>query len=112
MADTTYNGWSNYETWAVKLWIDNEEGSDNYWREVSQEVWNEATADVPLTREDVARSTLADRLKDEHDEAMPEVQGVFADLLNAALGSVDWYEIAGSMLEDVDKTATETADAE
>lgn len=28
-----YNGWSNYETWNVKLWIDNEEGSYDYWRE-------------------------------------------------------------------------------
>jgi hypothetical protein len=24
MSDKPYNGWSNYETWAVKLWIDNE----------------------------------------------------------------------------------------
>ena len=23
----SYNGWTNYETWAVKLWMDNEEGS-------------------------------------------------------------------------------------
>ncbi len=26
-----YNGWSNYETWNVKLWMDNDEGSYNYW---------------------------------------------------------------------------------
>lgn len=22
MTDTTYNGWTNYETWAVNLWLD------------------------------------------------------------------------------------------
>lgn len=29
MSDNTYNGWTNWETWVVNLWIINEESS--YW---------------------------------------------------------------------------------
>ncbi len=25
MTDTTYNGWTNYGTWSVNLWVDNDE---------------------------------------------------------------------------------------
>ena len=29
LTDTEYNGWENYETWNVALWIDNDEGLYN-----------------------------------------------------------------------------------
>src|SRR4051812_36576109 len=31
----TYNGWPNYPTWNVALWMDNEEGSYSYARELA-----------------------------------------------------------------------------
>ena len=30
---SNYNGWTNYETWAVKLWFDNEEATYRNWME-------------------------------------------------------------------------------
>ena len=42
-------------------------------------------------------------MEDEHEERAAEligVTGVFSDLLTGALGSVNWYEIAGSLIED------------
>lgn len=96
----TYNGWRNYETWAVKLWIDNEEGSYNYWLERSREILLDPRTSDILTEGQTARYDLADELKREHEENAPEVSGVFADLLNAALSEVDWSEIAESMLAD------------
>ena len=32
-----YNGWTNYETWATALWLDNERESYDYWREQARE---------------------------------------------------------------------------
>ena len=89
-----YNGWTNYETWNVKLWIDNDEGSYNYWKERTEEIADDAE------ERDAAELALADVLKAEHEETLPELTGFAADLLNAAFGEVDWYEIAASLLDD------------
>jgi hypothetical protein len=39
-------------------------------------------------------------LKDRHEEALPELQGFAADLMNAAMSEVNWHEIAVSLIED------------
>ena len=94
-----YNGWANYETWVAKLWLDNEEGSFNYWQERARELKGEGGEHITLA--------LADELKGMHDEDNPlEEAGVYTDLLNSALGEVNWYEIAESILEEVPKAET------
>jgi hypothetical protein len=107
--DKRYNGWTNYETWLVKLWMDNDQGSDEYWRERAQEAWNDATPGSYewQTREEEAVSALADEIKEQHEESVEScgVTGVLSDLLNAALSEVNWREIARAYLDEVDKAA-------
>jgi hypothetical protein len=97
-----YNGWTNYETWCVALWIDNSEGSQRHWREEAREC---LARDLDETGDCV--SELSERLKSEfHDAVHDLLEGarasasVFADLLGASLGEVDWYEIAESIINE------------
>lgn len=100
METKTYNGWTNYETWAVKLWMDNEEGTQNYWQEIARETFEDAEADKTFSKEERAALTLMDNLKEQHEQALPELQGFAADLLNAAMSEVNWHEIAESLISD------------
>ena len=104
MKDETYNGWSSYETWVTKLWMDNDEGSYNFWNEVTQEIVDEAFSDEDDREEALnnAKYELSNRLESYHEEFMPETSGVFADLLNHALARVEWREIAQALLDDAE----------
>ena len=100
----SYNGWTNYETWAVNLWLSNDQGTDRYWRETAHETWDDAEKDPPLSRSERARFDLSDQLKHETEDGSPlsDVSSVYSDLLTAALSEVEWHEIADGLLEDCD----------
>lgn len=102
MTTKNYNGWTNYETWVVSLWMDNDEGAQSYWRDEATSALADAsrTESEILTAKEEAAQTLADRIKEQHEEAQPEVSGVFADLINAALSEVNWSEIAEKLVDD------------
>jgi len=102
-----YNGWFNYETWLAKLWMDNEEGTYNYWNENAQEVYDNSEADRTFTRDERAALDLAERLKDEFEQQQPEVTGFWADMINAAMSEVNWHEIAVHLIDDVEKETPE-----
>lgn len=116
-----YNGWTNYETWAVKLWIDNDQGEYLHWQEVAREEWERDDELMPYEKRlgrmesfkpgDRALIRLSDRFKDAHeknaDTLLKDMEAsVFADLLGAALSEVNWREIAEALLDEV-KEASE-----
>ena len=102
-----YNGWTNYETWAVNLWITNDQDTYNFWRETAEECLKEAKPTLTkegkeiISKQEQARFNLADRLEEYHvEEIRPELDDVYDDLLGAALSSVNWSEIAKSLMEE------------
>jgi hypothetical protein len=97
--DQKYNGWSNYETWVVKLWMNNDQGTSEYWQSITAELCSPDSPEY-IADENSRKCAIADRLKDEHEESKPELEGVFSDLLNAAFSEVDWYEIATALVTD------------
>ncbi len=107
--DKTYNGWTNYETWNVALWLDNDQGSYRHWRSEAQDAWDSAEATSYRTRESVATRDLADRLKTDLEEGNPlaDQASCYSDLLGAALSEVNWDEIASHYIADVDKEEEE-----
>ena len=116
-----YNGWTNYETWNVKLWMNNDQGSYTYYRELSQECYDQAEASErpTFTREEQATLDLSQRLKDEYETASQDwlkesgkSASVWADLIGAALSEVNWHEIAEALIEDVDKEEAEPEEEE
>lgn len=105
----SYNGYKNYETWCVNLWIDNQSAQQGWWADEARRCYSEAASNSNFSKSEVAVDMLADRLKDEHEDGASEAidsmscgNGVFGDLLRAALSEVDWREIATNLLEGVE----------
>lgn len=104
MNDQKYNGWTNYETWLVNLHLSNDQGLSESITWTLQDVQSSFGAD--------AYGRGSDALKAATEELLPlDSDNLFAsDLLNAALGEVDWYEIAQNWMDEL--TEADAADRE
>jgi len=106
---TKYNGWSNYETWNFKLWLDNDETVHNY---IIDEIKK-----IKAIGYDAEAYEVSNFLKSYIDDNMPNLnvstrsqskygsmcdkQGFYLDILNTALRCINTYEVAESYLEDL-----------
>ena len=122
---TGYNGWKNYETWAVALWIDNEEWSQERAQEIARDarregpahvnvrsgIWDAARAEVYILSDEI-KTWVRDTPQD-YGGMLPDLGATLAaDLMGAALDEVDWREIAEHYLADLPADEPETEDAE
>lgn len=86
----SYQGWTNYETWNVKLWLDNEQSSCY------------AMQELAATHRDQPAWILGDAIRDWLEDFMPDLGGsVWDDLLGSAWDNVNWEEIAEAYIEDL-----------
>jgi hypothetical protein len=110
---TKYNGWSNYETWNFKLWLDNDQDVYNY---IIDEIKK-----IKAIGYDAEAYEVSNFLRSYIDDNMPNLNvstkgqsvhgsmsdknGFYQDILNTALRDINTHEIAESYLEDLKQVA-------
>ena len=78
MNEKPYNGWTNYETWLVHLWLTSDKSVDAAFRERAR------IGDVSDVRE-LVEEIIADQIQNQ--------SSLTSDLSDAALRRVAWDEI-------------------
>ena len=85
-----YQGYSNYETWNYCLHVDNNQEQLEHVLALAKEI--KETSETPSY-------DLKEALKLELEENMPDLTvDVYSDLLNGAMESINWYEVAKDYL--------------
>ena len=92
MTKQEYNGWTNYETWNYKLWLDNNQETYDAVRTLAKK-HNDAF-DLSIELSKVA-----------HDNAPLLEASFYSDVLNASISEVNFFEIAESYLEEIKEVA-------
>ena len=96
MQKLEYNGWYNYETWNLKLWLDNDQGTYNMVQDKAKALIKKYNGYIE------AATYLADWLKEHTLKNTPELKASFySDVLNASIREVNFHEIAKHVCDDI-----------
>ena len=92
----SYNGWSNYDTWCFKLWLDNEQNTQEMVNNFIKSVYNKN-----LIKNAYAINEIRTFLEQYAEENAPKLEnGFYSDVLNASIRSVNYYQIADAYFFD------------
>ena len=88
----SYNGWSNYETWSVSSWLDNDEQSQRFLYNLSNDLRLDMYGKIQILQGyvDNGLSLSAD---------IESTPGIIRDLVTYALSNVHWEEIVEAHIE-------------
>tara|TARA_Y100000114_G_C11615516_1_gene257173 strand:+ start:294 stop:572 length:279 start_codon:yes stop_codon:yes gene_type:complete len=92
MQKQKYNGWTNYETWNYKLWLDNDEPSYRAMRKLAKK--HKDAYDLSAELSDLA-----------HNNAPLLEPSFYSDIMTASIREVNFFEIAESYLDEVKEVA-------
>jgi hypothetical protein len=92
-----YNGWKNRETWAMALWLNNDEGFQNQVQELAEEARDE---EYPASRLAEALESFIEELFDfDNISDNRQLFNMLTDI--GSLYRVNWYEIAQTFIEEL-----------
>jgi len=94
MSNQSYNGWANYETWCVNLWLTNEPQCHERLMAIVQ------NCDTLGDQAEAIRQWVRPELGREEPYA-DSIAGMYVDLLASALDVVQWREIVRTNTEGV-----------
>jgi hypothetical protein len=89
-----YNGYANYMTWAVSLWLDNDEGLYKHVRNVAERIQKQHGNESAYQLEKWLKEYVANA------NPLGGAASMFSDIMNHALAWVDFREIAENILSE------------
>lgn len=102
-----YQGWTNFETWCVALWLDNDEKLNKwiYWKAPKflkrqiKEIEKLSDRKNSFTSAEIDFADLIKKYIEAKQPRAVKQSGLYGDLMSGALRAVNYREIAKHILE-------------